>query len=213
MPGLMFRDVADTDLNLHDCVLESMHFLELSVPPFGEKHASIRNVEFRNCWTDPGVCMIRKKVDLDRVLFEDFNCRGFLSIETTARFAEVVVVGKTPQELIITRTNVESEFSADREFELDVSRFYGDVRAIGLHRDLVRIDPERQVKVEARWFKEVPWQELGIPKSSGWRFLAGQVESFGVACGIYRLPLRTERVYQPMMNEKRQLEDAGLRFD
>ena len=100
----------------------------------------------------------------------------------------------------------------EEPFQLDVTKFKGEVSIVGMRGSMVRKDGSRHVTVKSRWREEVDWKELGIGPFSYWRIFVKKSAAFKVEEGVFSLPASTDKHYAETVQERERLERAGLSF-
>lgn len=213
---LEYHDDGQGNLQITDRLFEDCQFADLTIAPVVGRTTLIRNVGFIDCAVAPGTCWVFGGVTLDGVVFSNLDCGDALRINSEVTLKSVVVKGRKPKALIVRPEGDQRgapPSSTNGDYQLDVSDFAGDVEIIGLRGSMVRKDPERHVAIKASWKVDVNWTELGIGPFSYWRIFVKKLAVFNAAEGIFSLPTPSSKDYQVTMQEKNQLENAGLRFE
>lgn len=217
MTELGFLDDGNGNLELANRTFDACSFEHLDIRLRLGKFAIMRNVKFLDCATTIGTCIITSGFTLDQVIFSNFDCHGAIHISSEAKLREVIIEGRRPQSLIIRPENEEGVFDIPivdhAQFQVDISRFHGQVEIVGMRANMVQKDLMRHVGVKALWIDEVDWQELGIDKFSYWRIILRKLKVFNTTEGVFSLPSRSDEDYVKTMKEKEVLEGVGLCFE
>ncbi len=192
-------------------------FPDITLFPVAPRTVMLRNIQFANCKTSPGTCMIGGNVILDNVVFSNFDCGDALHIYSEVVLRQVTVIGQKPASLIV-QPNADNESfvqtsGADVDYHLDVSDFLGEVVVVGFYGNKVRKNSERHVTIRSRWKEEVDWMGLGIGPLSYWKLYLRKLASFSVEEGVFSLPEPNNKHFETTIRERRRLEEIGLSFD
>lgn len=210
-----FQSTADGNLQLMDTTYGEKQFDEILLAPAPGRNLAVRQVVFRNCATRPGTCRVLSGVTLENVSFIDLDCGDALRLCTESVVSHVLVSGNRPKSLIV-RPATNDAYSipviANTDWQLDISRFAGEVEVVGMRGNMVRKDSVRHATIKAAWGTSVDWKCLGIGPFSYWRIFIKKLSVFRTEEGVFSLPDAGHKHYAEVIREKAILEKAGLCF-
>ncbi|MCC9600755.1 hypothetical protein LOC67_09280 [Stieleria sp. JC731] len=213
---LHFNKDKEGQLHLTQEKFLGAEFSDLTLSPMTGRQLLIEKVTFEDCRVSPGTCVITSGVSMSEVRFSNLDCGDALTISSEVRLDRVVVEGTFPPALVVQpeeRGLHQSNASAAKDFQLDVSGFMGDVCILGLPADRIQTDADRHAKVRLSWNEQLDWKALGIGPFSFWRIFLKKLAVFEAAEGVFSLPVRTDKHYSEIVEERRRMEAAGICFD
>ena len=189
-------------------------FSDFALRPIGAERIEIYDVLFDRCVVQSGVCVIRKGVVLRNVVMSDFLCRGGLHISAEVGLENFIISGnKSPSKLVIRSQLDESnidEVGSGVGTSLDISDYSGEVSITGVPANLVKINPDRHVVVNADLLGAVDWKSNGLGPLSYWKLMARKVLAENAVEGIFSFPPETASNYSRSVSELDILRRQGL---
>ncbi|POH85870.1 hypothetical protein CJ026_002440 [Ralstonia pickettii] len=158
------------------------------------------------------------------MLFDDVRSADMLTVSTQAVLDRVVVRGGRgavglwvkPSEFATSSDRQDCEaWAATRQsassWMLDFSELESkEVEVVGLPLDKLRWNTERHVALKLERFQGGAWKALNLPPTNFWRARLRRLELFGVAEGVYSLPLEADKRYAQTKEEMLYLVREGI---
>ena len=213
----LFKDyfkAVNNDLIFADENFENDTFESFQLHSSLSNSVIIENCNFINCKSFPGACVISSQFKLKNVLFSNFDCGKEMNIHHDSLLENVTISGVNPK-LLSIKPSLDifepNQGYSTIETVLDITRYEGEVKIIGIPSSKVKINKDKHFIVKSSWKTDVDWStfdQFSFIKSCVKSVIFNQNEE-----GIFSLPSDKSKIYPEAKDALEKLKQQSIKLN